>query len=119
NYRSPENPYYWQNRMPDKAYWQQDVQYRINAKMHEESNMIEGAEELTYWNNSPDTLRYVYFHLFQNAFVKGSYLRDLELANKVNSRMGKNEAAGLGIVLDKIEVDGQSTTTELDNTIIK
>ena len=92
-YRNSSNKYYWQNRKPDAAYWQQDVQYKIYAKINEADHVIEGAEQLTYWNNSPDTLRFVYFHLFQNAFVKGSYLRDLELANKVNSRMGKKEAA--------------------------
>lgn len=118
-YRSSSNKYYWQNRRPDAAYWQQDVQYRIYAKMNEFDHVIEGAEELTYWNNSPDTLQYVYFHLFQNAFVKGSYLRDLEIANKVKSRMGKKEAAGLGIVLENVQVDGQAAKTELDNTIMK
>lgn len=118
-YRNSTNKYYWQNRKPDAAYWQQDVQYKIYAKINEADHIIEGAEQLTYWNNSPDTLRYVYFHLYQNAFVKGSYLRDLELANKVNSRMGKKEAAGLGIVLDKITVDGQPAKSELDNTILK
>jgi aminopeptidase N len=118
-YRSSTNKYYWQNRRPDAAYWQQDVQYRIYAKMNEFDHVIEGAEELTYWNNSPDTLHYVYFHLFQNAFVKGSYLRDLEIANKVKSRMGKKEASGLGIVLENVQVDGQAAKTELDNTIMK
>src|ERR1700742_1349675 len=118
-YRNKENPYYWQNRKPDAAYWQQDVQYKIFAKMHEKENMIEGAEELTYWNNSPDTLYYVYFHLYQNAFIKGAYLHDLEVANNVVPHLGKKEAAGLGIVLDKITVDGQPVKTQLDNTIMK
>ncbi len=92
---------------------------QINAVMHEDDNMIDGAEELTYWNNSPDTLRYVYFHLYQNAFVKGSYLHDLELANMVKPHMGKKEEAGLGITTEDIMVDGQSVKTELDNTILK
>jgi len=118
-YRSSSNQYYWKNRMPDKAYWQQDVEYRIFGKMQEDENKIEGAEELAYYNNSPDTLRFVYFHLYQNAFIKGSYLHDLELANKVQPHMGKKEAAGLGIVLDRIEVDGKAARTELDNTIMK
>ncbi len=51
-YRNSDNEYYWQNRVPDKAYWQQDVQYKIYAIMQEQENRIEGAEELTYWNNS-------------------------------------------------------------------
>ena len=118
-YRSVDNPQYWQNRMPDKAYWEQDVQYKIDAVMHEDDNRVEGNEELTYWNNSPDTLHFVYFHLFQNAFIKGSHLHDLEAANKVKVHMGKNELAGLGIVLDNIQVNGQAVKTELDNTILK
>ncbi len=119
DYRNSANEYYWANRMPDKDYWQQDVQYKIRATMHEEDNRIDGTEELTYWNNSPDTLRYVYFHLYQNAFVKGSHLHELEHANKVKTVMGKKEAAGLGIVSEDIRVDGQTAKTELDNTIIK
>lgn len=118
-FRNKDNELYWGNRMPDKAYWQQDVQYKIYAVMHEEDNMVDGAEELTYWNNSPDTLQYVYFHLFQNAFVKGSYLHKLEQANNTKTVMGKKEEAGLGITTDKIEVDGKSVKTELDNTIMK
>ena len=118
-YRSKANNYYWGNRTPDLAYWQQDVQYKMYARMNEENNEIQGAEELTYWNNSPDTLTYVYFHLYQNAFIKGSHLHDLEMANHMKPHMGKKEAAGLGIVLDKITADGQSVKTELDNTIMK
>lgn len=118
-YRSSSNKYYWQNRMPDKAYWQQDVAYKIDAAIHEEDDRIEGSEELTYWNNSPDTLRYVYFHLYQNAFIKGSYLGQLEQLNKVPSGYGKNEAAGLGIVIDNVKTNGQVAKTELDNTIMK
>jgi len=118
-YRNTSNKYYWQNRKPDAAYWQQDVHYKIDAKINEQEHVIEGYENLTYWNNSPDTLRFVYFHLYQNAFIKGSYLHDLELANKVKSRMGKKESSGLGIVVDRVQVDGKAVTTELDNTIMK
>ena len=118
-FRNSGNEHYWQNRMPDKAYWQQDVHYKIYAIMHEDDNSLEGAEELTYWNNSPDTLRYVYFHLYQNAFVKGSYLHQLEEANNVKPHLGKKEEAGLGITTEKVQVDGKDARTELDNTIMK
>jgi hypothetical protein len=72
-YRNKDNPNYWKNKMPFPGYWQQDVYYNIKAELDEKSHVIDGFEELTYWNNSPDTLSYVFFHLYQNAFVKGSY----------------------------------------------
>ncbi len=88
-YRQRTNPLYWKNRPPYLGYWQQDVYYKLKANIDDATDIIDGTEELIYWNNSPDTLTFVYFHLYQNAFVKGSYLRDLELANKVKLRMGK------------------------------
>jgi Peptidase family M1 domain len=118
-YRNSGNPYYWQNRKPDAAYWQQDVAYQIYAGIIEDTNMIDGMEVLTYWNNSPDTLNEVYFHLYQNAFIKGSHLHNLEAANHVKAHMGRKEAAGLGITINDLTVDGQVAKTVLDNTIMK
>lgn len=118
-YRSKSNPLYWKNRMPDKAYWQQDVHYNISARIDEDKNTVEGIETLEYWNNSPDTLHYVFFHMFQNAFVKGSHLHSLELANNQKARLGKYERQGLGITVEELSVDGNNVETELDNTILK
>lgn len=118
-YRSKNNPLYWRNRMPDATYWQQDVYYNINARIDEEKHTINATEKLEYWNNSPDTLQYVYFHLWQNAFVKGSYLHRLERANKVEPRLGEYEKEGLGCLVEDLEVDGQNVELDLDNTILK
>ena len=63
-YRNADNPYYWKNRPPYPGYWQQDVYYEIKANIDESTDIIEGQEKLTYWNNSPDELKFVYFHLY-------------------------------------------------------
>lgn len=119
-YRSSANPYYWKNRIPDKDYWQQDVYYKIDARIDEGRNVIEAKQTLEYWNNSPDTLYFVYFHLYQNAFVKGSYLHALEEAQKIKPRLGKYEAQGLGTIVENIQVNKTPVyRTELDNTILK
>lgn len=118
-YRSEKNPHYWQNRKPDKEYWQQDVYYKIDATIDEVTHVIHASQEIEYWNNSPDTLRFVYFHLFQNAFVKGSYLHKLEEQHRQKARLGNYEAAGLGTVVENIRVNGRKTRTELDNTVLK
>ena len=65
-YRNADNPYYWKNRKPHAAYWQQDVYYTIKANIDEKTDIITGSEELVYWNNSPDELNFVFFHLYQN-----------------------------------------------------
>lgn len=118
-YRNSNNPLYWQNRIPGNRYWQQDVDYTIRAKVDEVTNEIHGSELLNYWNNSPDTLYYVYFHLYQNAFIKNSYLHDLELANKQKVKLRKTEKEGLGIVITSITNEYRPVNTELDNTILK
>lgn len=118
-YRNSNNKYYWQNRKPDAAYWQQDVHYDIDATIDETDHMIGAKERLTYWNNSPDTLNFVYFHLFQNAFIKGSHLHSLEIANKIKPRLGKKEKAGKGTIIESLTVNGQQAELILDNTILK
>ena len=118
-YRSSDNRLYWGNRKPDAAYWQQDIHYKIDATIDEKTHVIHASQQLEYWNNSPDTLYFVYFHLYQNAFVKGSYLQELQKELKVNARLGRYESAGLGTVVENIKVEGEEVASELDNTILK
>ena len=69
--QNTDNPNYWKNKMPHKAYWQQDVYYMIKARIDEETDIITATEQLTYTNNSPDKLNIVYFHLYQNEILRG------------------------------------------------
>lgn len=105
-YRSTSNPYYWKNRKPYEGYWQQDVEYKIKASVDDKTDIVDASEELTYYNNSPDTLWFVYFHLYQNAFIKGGYLEQLNLANDFRQKFGKYEAAGKGTEIESIKVNG-------------
>ncbi|MCC1483853.1 M1 family metallopeptidase [Winogradskyella immobilis] len=57
---------------PGKAYWQQRANYKIKASLDEKNNMIFGDEVITYFNNSPDDLRYLWIQLEQNVNKKGS-----------------------------------------------
>ena len=118
-YRSASNKYYWKNRKPYEGYWQQDVDYSIKAKLIDTANVVTGDETLTYYNNSPDELPFVFFHLYSNAQTKGSYLADLYKNNDVNLRFGKYRSAGLGTHVETITVDGQSLKTETDFSVMK
>lgn len=118
-YPSSNNKHYWKNRKPYEGYWQQDVYYKINASLNDSTNIITGAEELTYTNNSPDELTFVYFHLYSNAQAKGSYLADLYKNNGKKLKFGKYEQQGLGCNVSAITLNGSELKTEQDNTILK
>jgi len=125
-YRSTDNPFYWKNRIPVEGYWQQDVDYNIRALVDDQRNIISGNLSLTYYNNSPDTLSFVYFHLYQNAFQPGSYLENLHLNNQYPIRFGKYESMKLGTVVEKLEITGTNNNEEAyhpelvhDNTILR
>lgn len=61
-----------QNNNPNKGYWQQKVDYKMDVKMDVKNFTYQGKQILTYTNNSSDTLKNVYFHLYYNAFQPGS-----------------------------------------------
>lgn len=119
DYRSVTNPLYWKNRKPFEGYWQQDVHYNIKAEINDSSDIVTGHQELTYWNNSPNDLSFVYFHLYNNAQNKDSYLSDLYKNNDYKFKYGKYRDKNLGTTVEKITLNGKELKTELDNTILK
>ncbi len=54
------------------AYWQQHVAYKMNVALDVKTYLYKGHQELVYTNNSPDTLKKVYYHLYNNAFQPNS-----------------------------------------------
>jgi hypothetical protein len=71
--------------------WQQHISYNIKAVLDVNTNIIKGTEEIVYTNNSTDTLRKVYFHLYWNAFQPNSSMdvRSRELGkNTMTNRRG-------------------------------
>lgn len=115
-YRSPSNPHYWRNKPPYPGYWQQDVHYVMDVRLDEERHAADGTVRLTYWNNSPDTLHEVFFHLYQEAFNADSYYDKL-----LRGRGERGFEAGVkrGTELHTMQVQGQELQREQDNTIVR
>jgi hypothetical protein len=51
-----------------KKYFQQQVNYKIDVSLNDMEKVLNGFEVIDYTNNSPDTLSYIWFHLWPNAF---------------------------------------------------
>src|SRR3954469_5449710 len=58
--------------MPGPKYWQQRADYDLRGTLDTAAKALHGEMTLKYTNNSPDTLRYVWFQVEQNAFKNGS-----------------------------------------------
>jgi hypothetical protein len=57
---------------PGPMYWQNKADYKINATLDETANTLTGEVEITYKNNSPDKLPFVWLQLDQNQFNDNS-----------------------------------------------
>lgn len=117
--QNKQHPHYWKTNPPTKAYWQQDVEYEIDAEIDPKFDLIKGSLSLTYTNNSPDTLTEIYFHLYQNAFQPESYRDQLLEGNKIKAKYGENEENFLGTVIPFILQGKDSLEFSIDNTILK
>ncbi len=53
---------------PGHQYWQQKVDYSIDVTLNENKRRLDASEVITYQNNSPDTLKYLWIQLDQNKF---------------------------------------------------
>ena len=82
----------------NNAYWQQHADYKMDVTMDVKEYKYKGTQELVYTNNSSDTLKKVYYHLYNNAFQPGSEMDarvssikdpDGRMVNKV--KVGSNE----------------------------
>ena len=57
---------------PGHEYWQNRANYTIDVKLNDENQTISGFETITYVNNSPDDLNYLWVQLDQNVRAKDS-----------------------------------------------
>lgn len=60
------NSYRTASGAPGIDYWQQKADYKIDIILNDENQMLYGEENITYYNNSPDILRYLWVQLDQN-----------------------------------------------------
>lgn len=81
---------------PGHEYWQQEVDYDIEVALDEDARRITGSETITYTNNSPDTLNYLWLQLDQNRFPASS------MANRSATFSNVDEEDGARISLNAL-----------------
>src|SRR6185436_13495276 len=97
-----------------KVYFQQDVAYTIHVSLNDVKHELNGNIEIRYQNNSPDTLRQIYFHLWPNAYKNKKTPLAKQLLSQGENRMVVARPADFGWI-DKLDfkIDGQPVAWEL------
>ena len=116
-----------QNDLPcnDADRWQQAVKYTMVIDMDVKTNRYAGTQKLEYTNNSPDTLRRVFYHLYFNAFQPGSMMdvRNLTLPDadrRVGDRISKLGPDEIGYLrVDKLTQNGTPVQYVTEGTILE
>lgn len=71
-YTQNGNEYRSANGSPGPKYWQNRVDYNISANLDDAKSTVSGTVTITYKNNSPDKLPFVWLQLDQNTFKETS-----------------------------------------------
>lgn len=84
------NVYRTASGAPGAQYWQQKADYDIDLKLDDEKQTLSGEETITYTNNSPDVLKYLWLQLDQNVRAQNS-MRSKVSQEKIRPKMGFSE----------------------------
>jgi hypothetical protein len=57
---------------PGKNYWQNTASYKLNVSFAPDTRLISGSVDINYVNNSPDTLKQIWFKLYPNLYKEGT-----------------------------------------------
>lgn len=98
-----------------QGYFQQEVNYRIQASLNDKTHSIRGTEEMEYVNHSPDALSFIWIHLWPNAYKDDNtaFARQVRSEKDGGSRMRALKDRGY---IDSLSftVDGQPARTQAD-----
>jgi hypothetical protein len=119
------NEYRTGSGAPGPKYWQQKADYIISVELHEATNSISGSETITYTNNSPDVLKYLWLQLDQNILSEENSLATTTTGIIKDSAAAKTFAkevsdfkAGYNIKNVKT-VDGKELRHTVNNTMMR
>src|SRR6185369_7001670 len=105
--------------------WQQKADYVISVELNDNNQSISGSETITYTNNSPDVLKYLWLQLDQNIIAPENTLRTTATGNVVDSAAAKTYAAQVSDfkggynVKGVKEVSGKALPYFINNTMMR
>jgi hypothetical protein len=115
---------------PGPAYWQQKADYKIALTLNDDNQSVSGSETVTYTNNSPSTLKYIWVQLDQNVREQnnlGAQTSGFQQIQENTNELSTTRAASFagdgfdgGFKLKSVtDVNGKPLTYLVNNTMMK
>lgn len=97
---------------PGPGYWQQRVDYTVDARLEPDAHRVSATATIVYHNNSPDTLREIWWHLYQNIFRADAEARQSPQASRL-------AAPTEGITVHRVEAAGSELAPDVRGTLMR
>ncbi|MFM1775505.1 MAG: hypothetical protein RJA53_1115 [Bacteroidota bacterium] len=124
---STPNEYRTASGAPGPKYWQQRADYNIKCELDEANLLLKGSETITYFNNSPDALTYLWLQLDENEhstvnkadFQDGSSLRQVS-QESIKALEDAKKDNGYGHIISKItDANGKPLKYTINQTMMR
>ncbi len=105
--------------------WQQRAEYLMDVDFDHTKHQYHGTQRLTYYNNSPDELKQVFYHLYPNAFQPGSAMdvRSRTIPDpdgRIGDRISKLKPDEMGFLkINFLKINGKSIPFRTEGTILE
>ena len=98
---------------PGSNYWQNSADYKIKAELVPQTRILTGTEEITYYNNSPDTLKQIVIKILMDIYRKGNS-KDFEI--NTNALTDGMKSSGIFVDGKEYKTDGTSSKLRREGT---
>jgi len=119
------NTYRSASGAPGHEYWQQEADYKMKIKIDDVKRQLLGNQTVTYKNNSPDALNFLWLQMDQNVRAKDSHSHDIRTSG-INDRMGMSQLSRLnpefegGFNIEKVETtNGKALKYVVNKTMMR
>lgn len=111
---------------PGPKYWQQKADYAINCEINDKTQVLTGSETITYTNNSPDGLTYLWLQLDENEHkadapnqtFNGSAIKDKLSVTQMQAIIGIQKGLGVNI-LKILDVNNNALKYTINQTMMR
>jgi len=102
----------WQ--VAHSQYWQQQVNYSIDVSLDDKVHTLSGFEKIEYINNSPDTITYIWFHLWPNAYKNDKTAFSDHMLENGNTRFYFSDKEDKGYI-NKLDFKVNNITAQVED----